>query len=108
MTSTMQALVFIAGLAAISLWLLTALWFFDKYHDRVLLDRAAERSDRQMMLSRIQDPAQAVALHSVHTVQNSAERAHSPNPETVRYDDDKAFFDAVGIGVNPLHEDDDR
>jgi len=96
MTSTMQGLVLITGLSAISFWFLTALWFFDKYHHRVLLDRAAERADRQMMLSRIQDPAQAVAVHSVQTA-----RANMPEPaQRVEYDSDDSYWDA--LGVNPL------
>jgi len=95
MTSN-AAIVFIAGLSAISFWFLTALWFFDKWHARTLEDRKLQRADQQMLLSRIQDPVQAVAVHSVQ-----ATRASQPEPvQRVEFDNDDSFYDALGI--NPL------
>ena len=94
--STQAAIVFIAGLSALSFWFLVGLVFFDKWDKRRQEDRAAERADRQMMLSRIQDPAQAVAVHSVQTA-----RATMPEPaQRVEYDSDDSYWDA--LGVNPL------
>lgn len=94
--STQAAIVFISGLTTLSFLFLVGLVFFDKWDKRRLEDKAAERADRQMMLSRIQDPAQAVAVHSVQTA-----RASMPEPaQRVEYDNDESFYDAIGI--NPL------
>jgi hypothetical protein len=97
--STQAAVVFIAGLSALSFWFLVALWFFDKWHQRTLEDRKLQRADQQMLLSRIQDPVQAVAVHSVQ-----AARAAMPEPaQRVEYDNDESFWDS--LGVNPIPED---
>lgn len=94
---TSQAMfVYLGGLTTISFLFLVGLIFYDRHHQRVVADRAADRADRQMMLSRIQDPAQAVAVHSVQ-----AARSAMPEPAPrVEYDNDDSFWDS--IGVNPL------
>jgi hypothetical protein len=98
MTSA-AAVVFVAGLTAISFWFLVALWFFDKWHARTLEDRKLQRADQQMLLSRIQDPVQAVAVHSVQ-----AARASMPEPaQRVEFDNDESFWDS--LGVDPLAAD---
>jgi hypothetical protein len=81
MTSA-AAVVFVAGLTAISFWFLIALWFFDKWHARTLEDRKLQRA--------------------VHSVQ--AARASMPEPaQRVEFDNDESFWDS--LGVDPLAAD---